>query len=1226
MKILSLRFKNLNSLKGEWSIDFTQAPFNENGLFAITGATGAGKTTLLDAICLAIYHKTPRLGLLTPSNNEVMTRGEAECSSEVEFEVKGKAYRAFWSMRRSRGKADGNLQPAEVEFSDVEDGGIIASQAKKKLEEIERVTGLDFQRFTKSMMLSQGQFAAFLNAKESERAELLEELTGTEIYGLISERVHMRWSDSKQKMVSLESKAQGVDLLSSEYRENLKAELGRLVEQQTNEKNSKQQLESCIRWKSDKARLQTEQHNAQRALEKAKQSQLEAKEDLERLKLSEPAERLQPTYKQCTDLKKSHAQQSQDLYVLTQEINAVEENYKTLNQTLDASMQAFEMAKQEQHDLEDLVTNSVLPLDNQVSQLIEKKKNDALSLAQSESRLNQIYDEIQQVERVYSEQSRELQLTESFLKQNESLAEIAPHLEKWKVQTSLIQNQWQESQYLAEKIKKVEVDISECFIKKSQFEAEKTQLESAVSQSNEEVIKAKSALESMNQNGSLEVLEFERERLNQQLIKVHQLQHWQGQWGELFNEQQTLELERQKQKSELTTLMAQREGLRAQYQTQKQLVQTLNQWVSQEEHLAEYRLKLTPDTPCPLCGALDHPILGEGTETLLETLPETIVKKQEAETELTDIQQRGEALTITVETLERHHKDNVIKVGSLQSELTKMALQWNELTSEMEISILIEERNSASMFTQHLEQTVALNKTQLMQNKSATKELEAIQQRHSEWSERMRQADGHLQLINKDLLSFEEAKKELSARHKKLSQEAKEADIEFKQQIESLGLQFSSQSSQLWFEGLENQIKEYQQANKRLDEIKQEIAVSQNQQNALSKQQTEWKQSLNVQKQRLEEAEIALKEVQSQRFAVFRDKEVVKERALLREKVTALEIQHKKVDTEVTLLQETRSTFNGQKAILETNLDKTLKAVVTAESSWKHALELSPFDSMDAYQTALLSDAEKEKMKALQQSLFSAMTQSQTLVESSTRKLNELNDTEEASEWDKESLEVLQAKLKQMQETLDTLTKREGEINQELSSDELRRQSQAELFAEIERYRVFYDDIQYLHSLIGSQKGDKFRKFAQGLTLDNLIYLANKQLSRLYGRYQLQRKQGEGLELSVLDLWQGDCERDTKTLSGGESFLVSLALALALSDLVSHKTSIDSLFLDEGFGTLDAQTLDIALDALDSLNASGKMIGVISHIEAMKERIPVQLKVTKKSGLGISELAPEYRA
>ncbi|MCW0470857.1 hypothetical protein OH492_26545 [Vibrio chagasii] len=121
-----------------------------------------------------------------------------------------------------------------------------------------------------------------------------------------------------------------------------------------------------------------------------------------------------------------------------------------------------------------------------------------------------------------------------------------------------------------------------------------------------------------------------------------------------------------------------------------------------------------------------------------------------------------------------------------------------------------------------------------------------------------------------------------------------------------------------------------------------------------------------------------------------------------------------------------------------------------------------------------------------------------------------------------------------------------------------------------------------MNSLIGSKNGDKFRKFAQGLTLENLVYLANKQLQRLHGRYELKRKADDGLELRVLDTWRGDVMRDTKTLSGGESFLVSLALALALSDLVSYKTSIDSLFLDEGFGTLDSDTLDIALNALDS--------------------------------------------
>jgi len=108
-----------------------------------------------------------------------------------------------------------------------------------------------------------------------------------------------------------------------------------------------------------------------------------------------------------------------------------------------------------------------------------------------------------------------------------------------------------------------------------------------------------------------------------------------------------------------------------------------------------------------------------------------------------------------------------------------------------------------------------------------------------------------------------------------------------------------------------------------------------------------------------------------------------------------------------------------------------------------------------------------------------------------------------------------------------------------------------------------------------------------------------------------------------VDTWQADAVRDTKTLSGGESFLV--ILALALSDLVSHKTRIDSLFLDEVFGTLDREALDIALDALDNLNTLGKMIGVISHVDALKERIPVQIEIRKMSGLGVSQLDKRFR-
>jgi exonuclease SbcC len=189
-----------------------------------------------------------------------------------------------------------------------------------------------------------------------------------------------------------------------------------------------------------------------------------------------------------------------------------------------------------------------------------------------------------------------------------------------------------------------------------------------------------------------------------------------------------------------------------------------------------------------------------------------------------------------------------------------------------------------------------------------------------------------------------------------------------------------------------------------------------------------------------------------------------------------------------------------------------------------------------------------------------------------------------------------------------------------LASDAQSRSNQQALFAQIGTQTAEADLWQRLDGLIGSARGDKFRKFAQGLTLDHLLHLANRHLARLHGRYLLRRKPTGELELDIVDAWQGDTTRDTRTLSGGEGFLVSLALALALSDLVSNKTSIDSLFLDEGFGSLDGDTLEIALTALDSLNASGKMIGIISHVEALKERIPAQIRVEKGGGIGHSRL------
>jgi len=158
-----------------------------------------------------------------------------------------------------------------------------------------------------------------------------------------------------------------------------------------------------------------------------------------------------------------------------------------------------------------------------------------------------------------------------------------------------------------------------------------------------------------------------------------------------------------------------------------------------------------------------------------------------------------------------------------------------------------------------------------------------------------------------------------------------------------------------------------------------------------------------------------------------------------------------------------------------------------------------------------------------------------------------------------------------------------------------------------------------MHELIGSSAGDKFQLFAQSLTLDALLGNANAHLAELAPRYQLERAPGANLELQVVDRDMADEVRSVNSLSGGETFLVSLALALGLSALSSRSTRVESLFIDEGFGTLDPQTLDTALATLDALQAAGRKVGLISHVAGMAERIGVLVQV-KPHGSGSSRV------
>ena len=310
------------------------------------------------------------------------------------------------------------------------------------------------------------------------------------------------------------------------------------------------------------------------------------------------------------------------------------------------------------------------------------------------------------------------------------------------------------------------------------------------------------------------------------------------------------------------------------------------------------------------------------------------------------------------------------------------------------------------------------------------------------------------------------------------------------------------------------------------------------------------------------------------------------------------------------------ASLQGQLLQAQASLQALQRAQESAHATWLQALQASPLTDEAAYHQALLPEAERAQLQALHERLHSALQRHATLQADAHARAAAL----QAQAVTDASAAAIQERLHTLEEVRHAHSARLGAAQARLNDDAQRRSQQAALLATIATQTQDCDLWQRLDALIGSAKGDKFRRFAQGLTLEHLLHLANRHLARLHGRYLLRRKATGELELDIVDSWQGDVARDTRTLSGGEAFLVSLALALALSDLVSSKTSIDSLFLDEGFGTLDGDTLEVALGALDALNASGKMIGIISHVQALQERIPVQIRVDKGAGVGHSRL------
>ncbi len=325
-------------------------------------------------------------------------------------------------------------------------------------------------------------------------------------------------------------------------------------------------------------------------------------------------------------------------------------------------------------------------------------------------------------------------------------------------------------------------------------------------------------------------------------------------------------------------------------------------------------------------------------------------------------------------------------------------------------------------------------------------------------------------------------------------------------------------------------------------------------------------------------------------------------------------------------LSEARKTYASGKNTLttaQTTLTERTKALESAreqqQAGWatlEQALKNSSFATLDELKNARLSQGEYENLKDEQKNLQDGKTRAQTLLESSIKK-KELLLTQGARE--DHQPEEMQKKLSILETDLVNLVRKQTAIESEMENHHRNQNQRERILQELADLEDQQTILSRLNDLIGSAKGDRFRKIAQAITMEFLIANANSHLQKLNDRYLIIPKNPDTLDLEIEDTYQGGTHRPVESLSGGETFLVSLALALGLSDLAGRNVRIDSLFIDEGFGSLDPDTLDTAISALESLQQGRKNIGIISHVELLKERISTQIQVEKRSA-GTSRL------
>ena len=1214
MQILKLSFENINSLKGAWTIDF-QAPDFRSGIFAIVGPTGSGKTTILDAICLALYGHTPRIGSITQNANEVMNRDCDSCRSSLEFQTLSGRYRATWSQKKQKNfDKTGKYGQVVSTMEKFEDGCWIpitdGSKVTSKKQEVQKIIGLSFDQFKRSVMLSQGDFAAFLKSKPNERAQTLEQITGTQIYSLLSTKVYdlaeeqKKLFEDKQREVELSPVLDDAVVLTKQEQLKGITEEAKVLETQISK------IEKESRWISETAELRNQFLRVKAELERLKENRNEFFRKENVVRLAEHAQNILPIFNTLIDKQslredsiKEKSAAENELVNATKSLKEKDFNFKAAeealnNENLQKPKKLALFSQTESLDVE------ISPLMKSSRRAQEEKIKLENETSDCKDHLNKAKEDIRKLEE--DREKRDLERKEDI--KGAFLYQRKDELRDCKITAETLSAALADAEGKADKasetVKSQEKEAEALRIRKekiaSVIEADKVLLKEAEKRLSE-ILDGKT-LDELTQ----EQLSFSEQIPLLEAVKSA-LKAVCDQKEEIVRQEDVM----QRDSAELDNWSSKKEGYEKEIQSLTSRQEELEALVQIDE-LTKVRAELKEGEPCPVCGSLEHPFAANLPPEVATAKERLAVVKEES----TDLQKNQKEADRKIDVL----KDRILVSEKRLKELRKnLDLAEEELTLKCGRAGLTREgvtEEAAAVLITKKESLLIDIKKRIAKARDAESKAAAAKEKIAGTTEELHRAE---MVFSNAQTKFESAKSLLAQAQTGREKARTELEQFWRKTAKEYGSvitdgELFAHNPELFKRWIAKAAK-YEELLESCREIENSLAIKKGTLPGLVESVERLEKSSREKSDQAAELQTELKTKQLQRDKLFGTKLVEIERKAYERLLSQLA---EAKDQAYENLSKARSVQAAAEQRLKTAEQRSAEAeknLLSAKTEWTDALKKEKFESEEDWRRARL---DSEAINALHKEITDYKAQSRSAADRFSEADKKLAEKESQKLTDK-SLEVLEAEKREASAEKEKLLEQKGELQKELKTDEEARIKRAGIEDELKKLKHQVAVWDRLNTLVGSSSGDKYRRYVQSLVLLTLLKNANVELTKLHSRYRL-AKGGGDMEIKVIDSDLADQERPTDNLSGGETFIVSLALALGLAQMASNNVRIDSLFLDEGFGTLDDDSLEKALNALSSLNAQGKTVGLISHVDQIKERIPSKIVVKRSAQPGVSRL------